>query len=76
MSMEPSALLVLAHATITTVQTNWLPLEVCTRLWGIQTRISRDFNLHQLYETHRDLLFAMVGLEVGDILGMIQFQNL
>lgn len=73
MSVKPSTALVPTQATTSTTQPNWLPLEVCVKLWVIQTQISWDFKLHQLYEIHRDLLLAIVGLEVGDNLDRSQF---
>lgn len=76
MAMELSTEERTEQPTTSTEPTNWLPLEVCTRLWEIETKIYRDVNLHQIYEIHRDLLFVMVGLEMGDILDRIQFQTL
>lgn len=43
---------------------------------GHQTKATLDFNLHKLYEIHRDLLLTMVKLELGEVLDQAQFQTL
>lgn len=51
-----------------------LPLENCARLWAVEKKIVPHFNLHQLYELHRDLFLIMVGLESEAWLNQEQFQ--
>ena len=48
--------------------------EVCQKLWKVESKISLKLNLHQLYEIHRDLLLAMLGLDMGAVLSREQFQ--
>jgi hypothetical protein len=47
--------------------------EVCAKFWEIESKITLNFNLHQFYEIHRDLLLAMTGYELGDVLDRSQF---
>ena len=49
---------------------------VCKKLWEVESKISLALNLYQLYEIHRDLLFAMVGMDMGAVLSPEQFQFL
>ena len=47
--------------------------EVCAKFWELENKICLDFNLHQFYEIHRDLLLTMTGYELGDVLDRSQF---
>ena len=54
-------------------ESRFLSDEVCARFWEVENRICLNFNLHQFYEIHRDLLFAMTGYGLGDVLDKSQF---
>jgi hypothetical protein len=53
-----------------------LSVKLCKKLWEVESKISPGLNLHQLYEIQRDLLLAMVGIDMGTTLSAEQFQFL
>jgi hypothetical protein len=50
--------------------------ELCKKLWKVESKIFPGFNLHELYEIQRDLLFAMFGIDMGTTLSHKEFQLL
>lgn len=60
----------------TSVPNKALSVDVCTRLWDIESRIALNFNLHQLYEIQRDLMLTMVGLELREVMDREKFKGL
>ena len=55
------------------VEGKFLTDEVCAKFWELENKICLNFNLHQFYEIHRDLLLGMTGYELGDVLDRSQF---
>ncbi len=54
-------------------ESKFLSDEVCAKFWELEQRICLNFNLHQFYEIHRDLLLAMTGYELEAVLDRSQF---
>ena len=74
--MDPSTSTVPLALGPVSVEGKFLADEVCTKLWEVESKIVLNFNLHQFYEIHRDLLFTMTGYELGDVLDRTQFFEL
>ena len=72
MSTGPSSVVVPYQPVVETGSV--LSGEVCKKLWEVENKISLKLNLHLLYEIHRDLLLAMVGMDLGAVLSREQFQ--
>ena len=71
--LDPSTSTVPVVPSPVAVGGKFLTDEVCAKFWELENRICLNFNLHQFYEIHRDLLFAMTGYELGDVLDKTQF---
>ena len=71
--MDPSTSTVPVVPGPVSAEGKFLTEAVRTKFWEIESKIALNFNLHQFYEIHRDLLLAMTGYEIGDILDRAHF---